>query len=68
MGLSSIVSKTGLAFYAEVALVIFFAVFVGVVIHTFQKSRHKEHEQASRIPLDDFVPVDERGDHDEVSP
>lgn len=68
MGLSSIVSKTGLAFYAEVALIIFFAVFVGVVIHTFQKSRRKEHEQAARIPLDDHVPVDDREDSSEAMP
>ncbi len=37
MRLSELMSQMGLAVYAEVGLVIFFAVFIGVLIHVSRK-------------------------------
>jgi cbb3-type cytochrome oxidase subunit 3 len=53
MKLSDVVSHSGLAFYAEVALVIFFAVFLVVLARTFWPSRRSELEADGRLPLDD---------------
>jgi cbb3-type cytochrome oxidase subunit 3 len=58
MGLSSIVSKAGLGSYAEIALLIFLAVFVAVTVHTLRKKREAEFEHASRLPLDDAAPFE----------
>jgi cbb3-type cytochrome oxidase subunit 3 len=57
MGLSSIVSKAGLGGFAEVALVIFLAVFLAVTVHTMRKNREAEFQRASRLPLDDGPPA-----------
>lgn len=57
MKLSDIMSHAGLAMYAQVALVLFFAVFVLVIIRTFAPSRQRELDAASRLPLDDGVVV-----------
>ena len=53
MKLSDVVSHSGLAFYAEVALVLFFAVFLAVLVRTFWPSRRAELEADGRIPLED---------------
>ncbi len=53
MKLSDIMSAAGLSIYAQIALVIFLAVFLAITIRTFAPSRHREMEDASRIPLDD---------------
>jgi cbb3-type cytochrome oxidase subunit 3 len=52
MKLSDVVSHSGLAFYAEVALVLFFIVFVIVVVRTFRPSRRKGFEAQGRLPLE----------------
>lgn len=58
MKLSDVVSHSGLAFYAEVALVLFFAVFLVVLVRTFRPSRRKEIEAQGRIPLEPDHPED----------
>jgi len=50
--LSDIVGASGLHVYAEVALLIFFAVFVAVVLRvTF--TRGKDLDTVARLPLED---------------
>ena len=53
MELSDIMGAANLSSYAEVALVIFLAVFVFIVARTWAPSRRQEFEAASRLPLDD---------------
>ena len=53
MSLTDIMSSAGLAFYAEVALVLFLVVFLVVVVRLFLPSRRREMDEASRLPLDD---------------
>jgi hypothetical protein len=57
MKLSDIMSGAGLSNYAEIALVIFLAVFVIMAIRTFAPSRSREMKEASMLPLDDGVYV-----------
>jgi cbb3-type cytochrome oxidase subunit 3 len=57
MRLSDVVSHAGLAGYAEIALVIFFVVFVAVSIAVLRPSRRRELERAARMPLDDAEPA-----------
>jgi cbb3-type cytochrome oxidase subunit 3 len=56
MSLSDIVSNAGLATYAEVALVIFFAIFVGIVAYVFLR-RRSTWERMRQLPLDDDSPA-----------
>ncbi len=51
--LSDIVSHSGLAIYAEVALVLFLLVFVGVVISVVRPGSKAQLDAASRIPFND---------------
>ena len=52
MRLSDIVgAATGLAVYAEVALVIFLLAFVAVVAQVFSKTRRTDWKEASALPL-----------------
>jgi cbb3-type cytochrome oxidase subunit 3 len=53
MKLSDVVSHSGLAIYAEVALVLFFAVFVVVVFRTLRPSRKSAIESQGRLPLEE---------------
>lgn len=53
MKLSDIMSHAGLTFYTEVALVIFLAVFVAVVVRTLWPSRSRELDSQARIPFDE---------------
>jgi cytochrome c oxidase cbb3-type subunit 3 len=53
MRLSDVVAHGGLAFYAEVALILFFAVFVGVLMRVFLAASRAERERIARLPLDD---------------
>lgn len=55
MKLSDIMSYAQLSFYTEVALVLFFGVFIAVSIRTFMPSRRGEMDAASRLPLEDEV-------------
>ena len=61
MRLSDVVSHSGLALYAEIALVIFFVVFVVVLWRVFAPGRASEYEAARRLPLEDDEPTP-RGD------
>lgn len=58
MKLSDIMANAGLAAYAEVALILFFLAFVGIVIYLFApwRTRDARYEAASRMPLDDDSP------------
>jgi hypothetical protein len=53
MKLSDVMGAMRLATYAEVALVIFFIVFVVVATELVLGRRSPRWEQASRLPLDD---------------
>ena len=53
MRLTDIMSNAGLSGYAEVALILFFAAFVGIAIATFLPSRKQEMDRAARLPLED---------------
>lgn len=57
MKLSDIMANAGLSFYAQVALVIFFGVFVAVTLYTWKPSRRGELHDAAMIPLNDDLPV-----------
>jgi cbb3-type cytochrome oxidase subunit 3 len=52
MSLTDIMSNAGLSGYAEIALVIFFLVFLGIVVYVFSRRRTKwDHER--HLPLED---------------
>ncbi len=53
MKLSDIMAAAGLSFYAQVALVIFFGVFIAVTIYTWKPSRRAELRDAAMLPLND---------------
>lgn len=57
MKLSDIVGHAGLAFYTEVALVLFLVVFVAVVVRTWRPSRKAELEAQRRLPLEPDAPA-----------
>jgi cbb3-type cytochrome oxidase subunit 3 len=57
MRLSDIMANAGLAGYAEVALVLFFLVFLAIAIRTFWPGRRREMEEAGRMPLEDERPL-----------
>ena len=50
--LTDVVSGAGLSIYAEVALVIFLVVFLGVVISLFAPGKRRIHEHLRRLPID----------------
>lgn len=52
MKLSDVVGHAGLAFYTEVALVLFFLVFAAVVWRTWRPSHRAELEAQGRMPLE----------------
>ena len=60
MRLSEIMSHAGLSGYAEVALVIFLAAFLLILVGVFAPSRKQEFEADSRMPLDDVHPQSPR--------
>ena len=55
MRLSDIMSNMDLAFFPQIALVIFLAVFVSVVIRLYSTSSAKDYEDAARLPFGDGV-------------
>ena len=57
MSLTDIMSGAGLAFYAEVAIVIFLVVWLAATIHIFSRRRTAEYDAAGRLPLDDHAPT-----------
>jgi cbb3-type cytochrome oxidase subunit 3 len=52
--ISDFVARTGLSIFAEVALVIFLAVFVGIALHLFTRKRG-HYDAMARLPLHDDV-------------
>jgi|SoiMethySBSTD1v2_1073268.scaffolds.fasta_scaffold1744319_2 cbb3-type cytochrome oxidase subunit 3 len=54
--ISDVVSGAGLAGYAEIALLIFFLVFVAIGLRVLFSGKHSFRE-ASRLPLDDGSPT-----------
>jgi len=59
MSLSESIGAAGLSFYAEVALVLFFAVFVAVTIQLMRKHGASSLRELSALPLEGF---EESGD------
>ena len=53
MTLTDLMSGAGLSIYAQLALLIFLAVFVAIVIRTFAPSRNQVMDELSRLPLED---------------
>lgn len=53
MKLSDIMAHAGLSSYAQVALVLFLAVFIAIAIRTFLPSRNAELAEAALLPLED---------------
>jgi len=51
--LSDVMSAMQLAEYAEIALVIFFGVFVLVLLHVMRRGLRRDWERAARLPLED---------------
>ncbi|GMV40839.1 MAG: hypothetical protein AMXMBFR64_25550 [Myxococcales bacterium] len=64
MRLSDIMSRMGLTTWAEVALVIFFGVFVGIAIYVFAVRKRSRWEKARYLPLEQDPPA---GDDDQGS-
>jgi cbb3-type cytochrome oxidase subunit 3 len=60
MSLSDIVSNAGFAFYAQVALVIFFLVFVGIVVYVFLR-RKSSWDHVRNLPLEEDPPASVEG-------
>ncbi len=58
MKLSDIMGHAGLSAYAEIALILFLAAFVAVLVRTFRSSDRAELDRVSRLPLEDDVPAD----------
>jgi hypothetical protein len=54
MKLSDVMSSMGLSIYAEVALLLFIGVFVGVLIELVVSGR--QHEALRLLPLEDDAP------------
>lgn len=53
MRLTDIMSGLNLSIYPQIALVIFVAIFTGVLIRVFSRSRKGEFERAANMPLND---------------
>ena len=68
--LTDVVSGAGLSGYAEVALVIFFIAFIGVVISLFLPSRQRTFERMRHLPLgrDTALGALSRDDEDSSTP
>lgn len=70
MKLSDIMSATDLAVYAEVALIIFFVIFIGIAVYVAfaKKRKQKKWDEARYLPLDDDERDAPRFPRDEHSP
>jgi cbb3-type cytochrome oxidase subunit 3 len=53
--------SAGLSRYAEIALIVFLAVFALIVVRTFWPSRRREMDRMGRLPLEDSDLSRERG-------
>jgi cbb3-type cytochrome oxidase subunit 3 len=56
MKLSDIMGAANLSAYAEVAMILFLAAFIVIVITVFSRGRQRTYDAASRMPLDDEHP------------
>lgn len=54
MKLSDIMGHAGLSIYAEVALILFLAAFVGIAWWVLRPAARDRWQQAARLPLDDL--------------
>ena len=61
MRLTDVMSHSGLSGYATIAMVLFIAVFVAILVRVFQPSRRDEFERAGRLPLDDGIESPDSG-------
>lgn len=52
MNLTDVMSGAGLAFYAQIALVLFFLVFAVIVIRTWRRPRD-EMDECAKLPMDE---------------
>jgi len=57
MRLSDIMSHAGLSIFAEIAMLIFLAAFIAILVRTFRPSKAKELEALGRLPLEDGTPT-----------
>ncbi len=57
MSLTDLMSNAGLAFYAEVAEVLFFVVFLGITWWVYLPANRDRFRTDARMPLDDYQPV-----------
>jgi cbb3-type cytochrome oxidase subunit 3 len=53
MKLGEIMSAAGLQVFAEIGLVLFLAIFAGVLVYTFTKRNRATFDRARTAPLDD---------------
>jgi cbb3-type cytochrome oxidase subunit 3 len=60
MKLSDIMGNAGLSVYAEVALVLFLAAFLGIVWWVFRPAARRRWDAAARLPLDEAPVVTAR--------
>jgi hypothetical protein len=60
MHLSDAVSHSGLALYAEVALVLFFLAFLIIGVRLLVRRDRREEERMRHLPLEDGEPAPKR--------
>lgn len=53
MSLTDLMSNAGLSSYAEIALILFLASFLGIAWWVFRPSARLRWQAAARLPLDD---------------
>jgi cbb3-type cytochrome oxidase subunit 3 len=58
MKLAEIMSAAGLQIFAEIGLVMFLAIFAGVVVYTFTRKNRAMFDRARTAPLDDPARAD----------
>jgi len=61
MTLTDLMSNSGLVVFAEVAMLLFIAAFLVLVVRLFRPGRRRDLEAAARLPLEDHDPVTPRG-------
>jgi cbb3-type cytochrome oxidase subunit 3 len=60
MSLSEIMAQAGLTVYAEIGLVLFLILFLGILVYTFRRRNRSKFERARRLPLED-APITTEG-------
>jgi cbb3-type cytochrome oxidase subunit 3 len=59
---TDVMSGSGLAAFAELAMILFFLAFVAIAVWIWLPRNRKTWEAASRMPLDDVHPQEPRTD------